>query len=211
MTGPRRRGRLIALEGIDGVGKSTLAKALARQLRRQGLSVGLRHEPADRRLGALAQSAGSKDPWTGAVYFTLDRHVARPALERDLSRHDLVITDRSYFSTLAYQGSALRPRERRRLETLQRGATVRPDRVVLIDLAPVDALRRLGRRGRGRGPLERRRVLDRVARAYRSMARSRHWSVVDGRLPPRALADAALRSLRIPARAGSKRPRAGRT
>jgi len=196
------RGRLIALEGIDGAGKSTLARALAARLRQDGWSVARRREPADRELGALAQSAGATDAWTGAVYFTLDRHLARPGLERALARHDLVITDRSFYSTLAYQGSALGPRDRRRLEALQRVATRAPDRVVLLDLPPAEALRRLGRRGAGRGPLERRRVLARVARAYRAMARRPGWIVVDGRLPPRALAEATRRGLGL-----GRRPR----
>ena len=130
----RRRGMFLAIEGIDGVGKSTLLRSLASALRRRGLSVAVRREPADRRLGALAQSAAAEDPWTGAVYFTVDRHLAAPALERALREHDVVLQDRSYFSTLAYQGSALPAADRRRLAQLQRSATRSPDRVVLLDL-----------------------------------------------------------------------------
>lgn len=212
MTGRRGRGALIALEGIDGVGKSTLARTLARSWRREGLSVAVRREPSDAKLGALAQAASVADPWTGAVYFTLDRHLARPALERDLARHDLVLTDRSFYSTLAYQGSALTPRVRVRLEALQRAATEVPDRVILIDLAPGEAVRRLLRRGHRSGPLERRRILERVAKAYRSMAERPGWAIVDGSLTPRALADATLRTLRpLVRRRGARRRRSGRT
>lgn len=184
MTPPeRRRGRLVAVEGIDGSGKSTVVPLLATFLRNRGLSVARRREPADRSLGALAQSASVRDPWTGGVYFTVDRHLARPALERALASHDVVITDRSFYSTLAYQGSALAARDRRRLEVLQRRATVVPDRVVLLDLSPADAVRRLGVRAQRRGPLERRRVLGRVARSYRALARRGGWIVVDARRP----------------------------
>jgi dTMP kinase len=192
------RGTFLAIEGIDGVGKSTLLRGLARALRRRGLSVAVRREPADPRLGALAQAAAAEDPWTGAVYFTVDRHLAAPDLERALREHDMVLQDRSYFSTLAYQGSALPPADRRRLAQLQRSATRSPDRVILLDLPTSRALERLGGRSTRRGPLERRATLDRVARAYRSLARANHWQVLDARTPPSALVRDVLAGLPLP-------------
>jgi dTMP kinase len=191
----RTRGIWVALEGIDGSGKSTLVPRLAAALRRRGLSVAVRREPADPALGRLAQEAGAHDAWTGAVYFTVDRHLVQGRLLRDLARHDVVVSDRSYFSTLAYQGSALSPKDARRLEELERAASRSPDRVLLLDLAPADALRRVGRRPSRRSPLERRRTLERVARAYRRLAHREGWEVLDARRPPRALVGDALRAL----------------
>jgi dTMP kinase len=208
MTGRRRMGLLVALEGIDGAGKSTLARHLAAALRRRGFSVALRHEPSDPKLGALAQSVGRDDPWTGAVYFTVDRYLARSALEDDLARFDLVVTDRSYFSTLAYQGSALPPRERRRLEELERAATLPPDRVILLEIPAREAVRRLGGRARARGPLEEVRILERVAREYRSLARAGRWVVLDALLPTRELVAKAVERLGLAPRAPAPgRPR----
>jgi dTMP kinase len=191
----RRRGVLVALEGIDGTGKSTLVRRLAAGLRRRGLSVAVHREPADERLGRLAQEASVRDAWTGAIYFTVDRHLVQAKIRRDLDRHDVVLSDRSYFSTLAYQGSALPPRDRGRLERLQRDATIAPDRVILLELAPSEALKRLGGRSTVRAPLERRRTLERVARAYRTLSRRPGWVVLDARLPPRELLAEALRAL----------------
>ncbi len=211
----RRPGLLVALEGIDGAGKSTLAAALVRVAARHGVRAVARREPADRTLGRLAQEASLRDPWTGAVYFTVDRFLARPALERDLAGCPLVISDRSFYSTLAYQGSALRRVQVRQLEALSRRATRRPDRVILLALDPAEALRRLGLRGPGRGPLERRRTLERVARAYRALARRHRWRVLDARRPPRELAETVWaglsRSLPRPARVARRRPAEERT
>jgi dTMP kinase len=187
-----RTGLLVALEGIDGAGKTTFARRIAAALRRRGWSVAVRREPADPQLGALAQSATLKDPWTGAVFFTVDRHLARPSVVRDLQRYDLVLTDRSFYSTLAYQGSALPPRDRRRLEQLQRGASVSPDRVLLLDLDPSVALHRLGRRSSRRAPLEKAATLRRVARAYRRLATRPGWTRLDARRPQRELVREAL-------------------
>jgi len=206
----RPRGSLIAFEGIDGAGKSTLTRAVAAALRRRGHSVRLRHEPTDRRLGALAQSASVRDPWTGAIYFTIDRYLARPGLEQDLARFDFVITDRSYFSTLAYQGSALPARERARLEAIQVTTTRTPDRVVFLDISPSAAIGRLGRRLSARGPLERQRTLSRVATAYRALARRHRWTVLDARRPRRELVGLALRGLLRRGAPRRSRPRGGR-
>jgi dTMP kinase len=191
------RGLLVAIEGIDGAGKSTFTRALAGAARRRGLSVRIRREPADRRLGAIAQSASVGDPWTGAIYFTVDRFLARPAVARDLGRYDLVVQDRSLYSTLAYQGSALPAADQHRLEAIEAASAIVPDRVVLLDLPAPAALARLDGRGRRRQPLERRRTLARVARAYRALARRHRWIVLDAREPPRALLELALSRLAL--------------
>jgi dTMP kinase len=191
----RRGGRLVALEGIDGVGKSTLRRALAARLRRRGWKVGLWREPTRASLGRTAQALGPTDPVGAAIHFTLDRLLARPRLEKLLLGNDIVLSDRSFYSTLAYQGGALPPSELARLERLQRAVARVPDRVLWLDLPPVDSLRRVGGRGRARAPLERRATLRAVAASYRRLSADRSWVRLDARRAPRELADAAAEQL----------------
>jgi dTMP kinase len=190
----RPRGRLVVLEGIDGSGKSTLADGLARRWRSRGRRVARWHEPTDANLGARAAEVGSSDPWTAAMLFTLDRALARADLEALLRSSD-VIADRSFYSTLAYQGTLLPPAIRRRLEALERATALEPDVVALLDLEPELALQRIGQRGGNRSRFERLATLRRVARAYRRFAKTEHWPVLDARRPPAELLESADRAL----------------
>jgi dTMP kinase len=191
----RREGRLVALEGVDGVGKSTLRHALAVRLRQRGWKVGLWREPTRASLGRTAQALGPTDPIGAAIHFTLDRLLARPRLGKLLVRNDIVLSDRSFYSTLAYQGNALRPSEFARLERLQRAVARVPDRVLWLDLPADESLCRVGGRGRARAPLERRATLRAVAASYRELSADRSWVRLDARRSPRELADTTAQQL----------------
>lgn len=106
-----RRGLLIVFEGIDGTGKSTQVRLLAERLRGGGLPVVATREPTDgqygRRIRELFTNRASVTPEEELALFIADRRehvdqVIAPAL-----RHGtIVLTDRYYFSTAAYQGAA---------------------------------------------------------------------------------------------------------
>lgn len=181
MTGP---GRLIAIEGVDGSGKTTQARLLA-----DHLSAQLTHEPGATALGrALRQlllepSGEALSAPAEALLMAADRaqHVAevvRPAL--DAGRW--VVTDRYSGSTLAYQGygRGLPLDELERLVVWATGGLA-PDLTVLIDVDPAVTCSR-------RGPLpDRLERLDadfhaRVRRGYLELAEAApgNWVVVDG-------------------------------
>jgi dTMP kinase len=100
------RGRLIALEGIDGCGKSTQASALA-----HALGATLTHEPGATAVGALlrrlllAPDSPAPSPRAEALLMAADRaeHVAL-VIEPALAGGHWVVTDRYSASTIAYQG-----------------------------------------------------------------------------------------------------------
>jgi thymidylate kinase len=210
-----RRRRLVALEGIDGVGKSTLQRAVATRLRRGGWKVALWREPTRASLGRTAQALGPTDPIGAAIHFTLDRLLSRPRLERLLDRSDVVLSDRSFHSTLAYQGSTLSRSGFQRLARLQLAVAHPPDRVLWLDLPVEEALRRVGtgtrpRSARATGdPPTRRLRLPEVRPAPRlgaprrapgpSGARGR------GRRRPRRMARGPARAVNYPSRLGAPR------
>lgn len=104
------RGRLIALEGLDGCGKTTQAARIAEALRARGRDVVPTREPSagpiGRKIRELAR-AGERVPAERELQlFTDDRrdHVAQ-VVEPALAAGRWVITDRYYLSTVAYQGA----------------------------------------------------------------------------------------------------------
>lgn len=195
MTARARRGRLVFVEGIDGAGKSTLVRALRRTLQREGYRVGVHREPVHPALGAEAIRRGPHDPLGSALLFTADRTLAAARVERLLERHDLVLQDRSYFSTLAYQGTRLPASVRKLLLRAQQAGTPAPDRVLWLKLGPREALERIGVRG-DRSVLERRASLERAGRAYATMARTSPWRTLDARRPAPELLARALAAVR---------------
>lgn len=103
--------RFVALEGVDGSGKSTQAALLADALRARGHEVVLTREPGGTVLGEgvrnLVLAGGTMSPVAEALLFAAARaqlvaEVVRPAL--DAGRW--VVTDRFVDSSLAYQGAA---------------------------------------------------------------------------------------------------------
>ena len=143
------QGFLIAIEGIDGTGKSTQARLLGEWVAANGREVVLSREPTDGPWGKkLRESAasGRLSAEEELEYFLNDRrqHVAE-TIAPALAAGKVVILDRYYFSTMAYQGArGFDPVEiRRRNEEF---APV-PDLLVILDLDVDSAHGRIGHRG----------------------------------------------------------------
>ena len=106
-----KKGLLIAFEGIDGTGKTTQIELLAEVLRQRGLSVVATREPTDgqygRKIRELYKNRKSVTPEEELALFLADRreHVAQ-VIAPALACGQVVLTDRYYYSTAAYQGAA---------------------------------------------------------------------------------------------------------
>jgi dTMP kinase len=181
------RGRLVALEGIDGSGKSTQARALA-----AALGARLTHEPGATPLGAslrdllLAPERPPPSPRAEALLMVADRaeHVA-VVVEPALAAGEWVVTDRYAGSTIAYQGYGrdLPVAELTRLSAWASGG-VAADLSVLVDVRVELAATRLAAWSGGADRMER------LGGAFAARVREgflaqvaedpEHWVVVDG-------------------------------
>jgi dTMP kinase len=171
---PLARGVLVALEGIDGTGKSTQAKRLAVLLSEQGYAVTPLREPTlspwGRRIRKAATAGhGVLAPSQELELFLQDRRYDVAAhITPALAARQLVLMDRYYFSTIAYQGAwGIDPEHIRRLNEVF--APV-PDLVLLLMIPPAQALERIRQaRGQTDDVFEREDHLTKVDRVYRTL------------------------------------------
>jgi dTMP kinase len=167
----------LVLEGVDGCGKSTHAKLLAEWLTSRGRVVILTAEPTDGVIGRLIREVLSGkvevDPKTLALLFTADRVEHVKAIRQALDEGKDVISDRYYYSTVAYQ--AAQGVDRKWLLQMNRFALT-PDLVILLD---VDAEAGAGRARSGE-IFEKAEFLRKVSTGYKKF---RTLKVVDSSRP----------------------------
>lgn len=168
-------GFLIVFEGIDGSGKSTQAKCLFQDLRDKGYPVLLSQEPTygpwgQRIREIILHGRGGVQPEEEYDLFLQDRkdHV-RQVITPSLDGGKIVILDRYYFSTMAYQGAlGIEPA---RIQKENESFAPLPDLVFILDLPPVEAIRRIeNKRGERPNHFERIDYLDRVRTLFRSFS-----------------------------------------
>ena len=145
----RSRGVYVALEGIEGAGKSTVAALVGEHLRQSGRPVLGVREPggtvAGERIREILLDADSElEPWSEALLFAAAR--AQLAAERigpALAAGTWVVSDRSVYSSLAYQGGGRRLGiDAVRAVNAPGLGDVWPDLVVVLRIDPASGLAR---------------------------------------------------------------------
>jgi dTMP kinase len=149
-----RRGRLIVLEGAEGVGKTTQIRRLGETLTARGIRHETVREPGGTPVGdeirrLLLDPGPELSPRTEALLFMSSRaelvdRLIRPALQQGL----VVVADRFFLSTYAYQiaGRGLTDSEVSAANRFATGGLI-PDLTVLLRLSVAAALARTDRRG----------------------------------------------------------------
>jgi len=138
------KGLFIVFEGIDGSGKTTQSKLLFELFSKEGKQVIWTKEPTDGDIGSLLTNKYLKEvdlPIVDALLFAADREehlkdVVIPALNQG----KIVVSDRYYHSTLAYQQA--QGLELKWLLELNKNF-IKPDLTIIIDLEPEIAIERI--------------------------------------------------------------------
>ncbi len=151
----KKRGILIAVEGIDGSGKSTLAHNIFDRLRAGNIPVTLTKEPGATELGSQLRSILHEKPFEFCpkaeyLLFAADRAqhmdtIVQPALEHN----NIVISDRMGDSSVVYQGYA-RGLEINMIEAINNWTmnNINPDLIFYVQLSAEQAMERIKKRNK---------------------------------------------------------------
>jgi len=187
--------RLIVLEGLDGAGTTTQARRLVAHLRATGRAAHLTREPSDGPIGRLIREMLIGDhaipgqriaQATFGLMFAADRldHAQRE-VEPELAAGTLVVSDRWYHSSLAYQGTGA---ERDWITAINARAR-RPDLTIFLSVRPEVAAERRALAGRVQELFEDLRMQQDVDAGYRATiaeltALGERIEIIDGELAP---------------------------
>lgn len=163
----------VVFEGLDGSGKSTQARILS-----QNLASGSRHdvvltaEPTDRPIGTLVRSVLRHQVTTTsralALLYAADRsdhlYNGESGILKSLDEGSIVISDRYFYSSLAYQGVT---EDMSWLKTIN--DYPHPEYVIFVDTPAIDCMKRIDKRG------EEKELFDRID--YLEKVRSNFLSV----------------------------------
>ncbi len=176
----KKRGLLIAIEGIDQAGKRTQASLLAKKVRSLGLPVSVWSfpdytTPLGRQLKAYLAGKIRLDLHSVHLLYAANKWELAGDLGNRIERGGIVIVNRYSPSNLAYGvAHGLSPAW---LNSLEDGLP-KPDVVIVLDVSPRTSFKRKSReRDLHEGDLT---YLRNVSRAYLRLARKYGWKIVDG-------------------------------
>ncbi len=194
-----KKNLFIALEGIDGSGKSTMVKLLSEKLKKDGHKVYCTFEPTDSPIGSVIKNILTHrieaDHRTIAGLFVADRldHLLNNTngILKKMKEGYTVITDRYYFSSYAYQGTHM-PLDWVIEANSLSAELLRPDLNIYIDISPDISMMRLNKE---RSSIElyetienQRKVRDKYLEAIEKLKSKENIFITDGNRSPELIA-----------------------
>ncbi len=174
-----KSGRFYVFEGLDGSGKTTLIKEVHARIvavpsfRENFSDISLLKEPSDSPEGLeikrKLKASQNPDRREWLNYFQEDRAInVRQNIKPLLAKNHLILQDRYYFSTAAYQGDIQEsPTCREIIEQSRDKKFPSPDRIFYLNIKPEVALARLKSSRRNLETFETLVMLNRIAIRYR--------------------------------------------
>ncbi len=178
----------VVIEGIDGSGKTTVAKKLAEELSKLGRKVYLTYEPTDTKYGKIVKECVDfGDPFLITLAFALDRALHTHEIRKKISEGYDVICDRYFYSTLAYEGAMLSEKMELEealnwIEEIHKYIVIKPDYIFLLDVEPHTGLGRIESRKSSSMIkfFEKERFLEKVRDIYLRIAEKYGMKTIDG-------------------------------
>ncbi|NOR22389.1 MAG: dTMP kinase [Candidatus Aminicenantes bacterium] len=166
-----QKGILIVFEGIDGSGKSTQAEILLERLQEEDFDAVYFREPSKgkwgRKIKKKALHPDSLSPEEELDLFLKDRREnVKKNLKPALKKKRVVILDRYYYSTIAYQGA--KGIDEKLIRRMNEEFVVEPDLVFIFDIDPKKGLERIENRKKKDKLFEREDYLVKVREIFRS-------------------------------------------
>ena len=176
-------GAFIVFEGADGAGKSTLCERISEELSGRGIDTVLTAEPTHEGIGAFIRSgsAGDISQRTEALLFVADRNDHTEWIQKQVSEGKVVLCDRYFASTVAYQSARL-DGDASEIDWLIRindEFIDIPDAIILLDIDPEVGKGRVGKRGEEISKFERLDFQAQVRSNYLDLAKEFGFSVID--------------------------------
>ncbi len=175
----------IVFEGIDGSGKSTIARRIAEYLESKSYEVFLTEEPTRTWMGRDVRRAieEEKNPLSQALLFFADRAEHVELIKKNLERGKIVISDRYVYSTFAYQGAQMEKlmplsQALKWLEEVYEPMRLEPDIVIFLKIEPERGLNFVSTRD-FKEKFEREEFLSRVQEIYMGLAEKYGFVIVD--------------------------------
>jgi dTMP kinase len=186
----KNKGKFIVFEGIDGCGKTNQIDLLKKGLKKQGVEAVFTREHTvgwiGRMIDEVVRGERELDPQALQLLFVADRlehlkRIIKPALQKG----KLVVCDRYFWSTVAY-GSLVADREW--LLEINKVCLL-PDLVILIDLSPKVAVKRISKNREELTIFEKEKKLKKVRKTYLWLAKRFADScvVIDGTPKPKKI------------------------
>lgn len=172
----------LVIEGIDGAGKSTLCGKIEEELIAMGKKVIVTQEPTHDEIGSFIREGKVKNisQKAEALLFVADRAVHTERIKEWVDQGNIVICDRYFASTVAYQSSMLNEDaiDREWLLKINEPVIITPDLTVLLDIDPEKGLKRISSRGEI-SKFEELRYLTGVRMEYLRLADEYDFMVID--------------------------------
>ncbi len=202
-----RRGLLISVEGIDGTGKTTQVRLLKEWLEEHGRKAVALKEPTQGPYGreiARRAAAGTLTPDEELRLFMLDRREdVRDNIKPALEAGAVVIMDRYYQSSMAYQGA--RGLDVEKIKKANEEFSPVPDLIIVLDIDPHRSLARVkNRKSPVVGHFENEAYLERAREIFLQIGRGPNAVVVDADAPVEEVRRRIVRAVeeRLPGAAG---------